>query len=105
MARIWARTLMRCTRLLPKLSESCGPDQLLVRSEAHSRLHGFMRSECRNRLDRFHWNRKQIIDQPNFFLQKGLGVCHAAQHAIEACHGFDARTNLCRCRKYVTPGL
>src|SRR5256885_2096647 len=39
-------------------------------------------------------NRQQVLDEPNFFLEKRLAIGHATKHSIEASHGIHARANL-----------
>src|ERR1035441_5938246 len=45
-------------------------------------------------LNGFDRNRQEVLDQPNFLLQEGFRVAHAAKHAVKPCHGFHACSNL-----------
>src|ERR1039458_8721702 len=50
-------------------------------------------------LNGFDRNRQEVLDQPNFLLQEGFRVAHAAKHAVKPCHGFHAGANLVARRK------
>ena len=56
-------------------------------------------------LNGFDRNRQQVVDQADFFLQKGLAVSHAAEHAIEASHGIDTGANLVVGREQIFSSL
>ena len=52
-------------------------------------------------LNGFDGNGQQIVDQADFFLQEWLGIGDAAEHAVEARHGLDARVDLVMGREQV----
>src|SRR5437764_4497648 len=56
-------------------------------------------------LNGFDRNGQQVINQANFFLQEGLGVSNAAEHAVKAGHGVDTRADFSMSGKQILARL